>query len=174
MLSKILFVFATYLEAQAFEASPDIFIAGMGPAKVRETLTSKVFEGYDEIWNIGFAGAMDKKLPFGSIYTVSVVGRHEQEGHHKLHEEGKRLITFDAPLHDPKLRDLLAHQWDLVDMEGHVVAEIALANNIPCRLIKIVSDNADENTTASILDNAPKLAQLLKDYVDERLETDVL
>ena len=166
---KILFVFATFLEAQSFPASKHILIIGMGPEEVRRNLTASAFVGYDEVWNIGFAGAVDKKLPFGSIHTVSRVGRHEQDGDRELHPEGKRLITFDAPLHDPVLRDLLAHQWDLVDMEGGVIAEIAMDNNIPCHLIKIVSDNADENTTASILDNAPLLSNLLKDYVDERL-----
>ena len=141
----------------------------MGREKVRKALKASLLSKYDEIWNIGFAGAIDKKLPFGSIYTVSIVGRHATEEHLPIHKEGKRLITFDTPLHDTEVRDLLAHKWDLVDMEGHVIAEVAREQGIPCHLIKIVSDNADANTTASILDNAPKLSALLRRYIQERL-----
>jgi len=136
----------------------------MGPNKVRSALTSSVLKGYDEIWNIGFAGALHKNLPFGSIHEISFIGRHESDRSFQIQAEGKKLITFDQPLHDPILRDQLSLTWDLVDMEGHAIAEIAKAENIPCRFIKIVSDNADDNTSTSIRENAPKLSLWLHQY----------
>ena len=45
---------------------------------------------------------------------------------------------------DPAVRDALAERAHLVDMEGYAVAYVAQELGVPLRMVKHVSDNADE------------------------------
>ena len=52
------------------------------------------------------------------------------------------LLTVDKPIFDPALKEKLSELTHLVDMEGGIIARICEQHNIPCQLIKIISDNA--------------------------------
>lgn len=57
------------------------------------------------------------------------------------------LASGDVFVADPIARDALAVRADLVDMEGYAVAYACRRFGIPVRLVKHVSDNADEVAT---------------------------
>ena len=54
------------------------------------------------------------------------------------------LASGDVFVADPAVRDPLARRADLVDMEGYAVAYACRRFGVPVRLVKHVSDNADE------------------------------
>ena len=55
------------------------------------------------------------------------------------------LATGDAFIADAATRDALAQRADLVDMEGFAIAFAAQAAGATCRLVKHVSDHADDS-----------------------------
>ena len=54
------------------------------------------------------------------------------------------LLTVERPVFDTDMRMRCSRIAQLVDMEGAVIAGICEARDIPCRLIKIVSDHAED------------------------------
>ncbi len=54
------------------------------------------------------------------------------------------LASGDRFVTDPVVRARLAAEADLVDMEGYAVVYVAQQFEVPVRLVKHVSDNADE------------------------------
>jgi adenosylhomocysteine nucleosidase len=55
------------------------------------------------------------------------------------------LATGDVFVSNPVIRDALAERAHLVDMEGYAVAWAAREARVPVRLVKHVSDAADES-----------------------------
>jgi nucleoside phosphorylase len=55
-----------------------------------------------------------------------------------------RLVTSDRPVFQIDRREQLARMGELADMEGAAVACVAHRYEIPCALIKGISDRADE------------------------------
>jgi len=55
------------------------------------------------------------------------------------------LASGDVFVTDPAVRDALAERAHLVDMEGYAVAFACRRMGVPVRLLKHVSDNADES-----------------------------
>ena len=58
--------------------------------------------------------------------------------------ETARLVTCDRPVFAAALRRELAARGDLADMEGAAVARVADCYDIPCALLKGISDCAEE------------------------------
>jgi nucleoside phosphorylase len=176
-VNRILFVFATVIEAAPFleNALPvsayfyqshrgDVLVTGMGSSRIEERL--EPCEGkYDEVWNLGFAGGLSEKVSFGDVYRVSFVNKYPTSETCDLSLEGKGLITVDKPLYDVNLRDQLSAHWDLVDMEGFAIASVVKKWGIPCHLVKIVSDKANEEASKTIRENASFLAKKLHSSV---------
>lgn len=59
--------------------------------------------------------------------------------------DGTVLATGDQFVTDPAVRDALAQHADLVDMEGFAIARTCQLLGVPVRLVKIVSDEADDS-----------------------------
>ena len=67
------------------------------------------------------------------------------------------LLTVDQPVFDQHQKKLLSDVAQLVDMEGGMIARLCKQNNIPCQLIKIISDYAIEREQLTFyLDNVSK------------------
>jgi adenosylhomocysteine nucleosidase len=62
---------------------------------------------------------------------------------------GVTLDTGDTFVSDSAARAQLAERATLVDMEGYAVAATATALGVPIRMIKHVSDNADEGASST-------------------------
>lgn len=60
--------------------------------------------------------------------------------------DGTVLASGDTFVTDPVARDVLAARADAVDMEGFAVAWACARAGVPCRLVKHVSDAADEGS----------------------------
>jgi len=67
--------------------------------------------------------------------------------HERLEVGGSEVVlaTGDVFVTDPAVRDALAARAHLVDMEGYAVAWAAREAGVPVRLVKHVSDTADES-----------------------------
>ena len=63
--------------------------------------------------------------------------------------EGTVLATGDRFISKPEVRERLAKEAHLVDMEGYAVAKAALAAGLPVTLVKEVSDQAGEQAAKS-------------------------
>ncbi|HSR88316.1 MAG TPA: UbiA-like polyprenyltransferase, partial [Pontiella sp.] len=57
----------------------------------------------------------------------------------------KKLVTVDEPVFEPERKRELAKHGDLVDMEGYAVARVCEEHQVPCILIKGVTDFGDHN-----------------------------
>jgi len=117
-----------------------ILISGMGMERTRKALT-RLKEPFSEIWNFGCVGAL-RDLPLGSVAKVRTVSDGAEWI--DIGEEGWNLYTSPSPIHNRIRRAELAQHWDVVDMEGFVVAQYAEQRKIPCRMCKVVSDFASE------------------------------
>jgi nucleoside phosphorylase len=149
-----------------------IIITGMGMSPAKNA-TEFVIEYYaaNTIINCGVAGCLTDESAVGEIINVTDSWVSQVE---KVHEDVCRLsahsysldgykdgalLTVDQAIFDQGQKKILSDIAQFVDMEGGVIARICEQNNIPCQLIKIVSDYAVErNQLKSNLD-----------YVSEKL-----
>ena len=110
---------------------------------------------YDLVVNIGSAGALHDHLE--GLHEIGAVLNHDlsaevlrgfgydpQEWLTVGPEHGLRLATGDVFVSDPLVRAELAARADLVDMEGYAIAWACREAGVPVRLIKHISDKADE------------------------------
>ncbi|EON24073.1 purine or other phosphorylase family 1 [Nocardioides sp. CF8] len=155
-----LVVAATAAEAAHVPASLPLVVTGLGKtaaavATARALAALPSLEGLTVV-NIGTAGAL----------RDDVVGLHEPGVvlNHDINAEVVRslgydprerltvgtseivLATGDVFVTDPVVRTRLAAQAHLVDMEGYAVAWAAHEFAVPVRLVKHVSDSADESS----------------------------
>lgn len=131
-----------------------------------------------EVVNIGSAGALRDGLT--GVHEARRVLNHDISadairalGHDPqewltLGSGEVTLATGDVFVSDPLVRGRLAEVADLVDMEGYAVAWAARAAGVPARLVKHVSDNADETALdwAAVVDAS---ARALADWLAARL-----
>ncbi len=167
---------ATMLEAQPFieklglRPIDDLFdvygsddfvliISGIGKAHAAAA-TSHIITRYGvkQIYNLGAAGALDEKFKLGDIFQIASTEEidridirsgetHKLQANADLDLASTSLVTVDTPIKDNRH----LHGRGLVDMEGAAVLQTAQTYNIPCRLIKFVSDTyADHNIVNNI------------------------
>lgn len=82
---------------------------------------------------------------------------------------GLVLATGDRFVAGGALRDRLAERADLCDMEGYAVALAAREAGVPVRLVKLVSDAADEHAGATWQDTLADHAHRLAAWVHAHL-----
>lgn len=131
-------------------------IIGLGKTAAAVGATRAVLEHRPgEVINIGSAGALRDGL--GGIFTPGLVVNHDFSadliramGYDPQDEievpsgDATVLATGDAFIANPAARAALAARAHLVDMEGFAVAWACRELGVPVRLVKHVSDNADE------------------------------
>ncbi len=106
--------------------------------------------------NIGTAGALRDGLE--GIHVPGLTLNHDMNAdairalgydpQERLEVEGGDetvLASGDVFVTDPAVRSVLAAQAHLVDMEGYAVVYACRQMGVPVRLVKHVSDNADES-----------------------------
>lgn len=157
-MREVLVVSATAAEAAHVPADLPLLLTGIGKTAAAAA-TARALAAYDDparvtVLNLGTAGALRAGLE--GLHEVGRVLNHDISadlvralGHDpqewlELGPTGAVLATGDVFVADPEVRDGLAERADLVDMEGYAVAWAAREAGADCRLVKHVSDAADE------------------------------
>ncbi len=155
--SRVLVVAATKVEAAHVPAGLPLVLTGIGKVEAAAVTTAAIAElRPDLVLNIGTAGALRPGM--SGLFVPSQVVNHDYSaeavralGHEAIDEielpdgDGTVLATGDLFVTDPLVRDRLAERAHLVDMEGFAVARACQMAQVPCRLVKIVSDAADDS-----------------------------
>lgn len=153
----ILVVAATRAEAAHVPSGLETVITGLGKTAAA-VATTRALAGRDledlVVVNLGTAGALREGL--AGLHEVGVVVNHDinAEAVRALGYDPRERLTVGASevvlasgdlfVTDPAVRDRLAREAHLVDMEGYGVAFACQSFGVPVRLVKHVSDNADE------------------------------
>ena len=181
-MPRHLIVSATRAEASHLPAGLDVLITGIGKTAAATALARRL-SSYDdlaglEVVNIGTAGSLHDHV--GGLFEVGTVLNHDinADAIRALGYDPRErlavgpsatvLATGDVFVTDPVVRARLAEQAELVDMEGYAIAYVAAEFGVPVRLVKHVSDNADEGAFewASLVDRS---ARALGDWVAAHL-----
>jgi adenosylhomocysteine nucleosidase len=177
---RFLVVAATKAEAAYVPGQLPLVITGLGKTAAAVG-TARALAGVDlaglSVVNIGTAGALREGL--SGVHVPGRVLNHDMNADairalgydpEEVLELGGGdstvLASGDVFVTDPVVRDALARRADLVDMEGYAVAYACRHFNVSVRLVKHVSDNADElpRDWAARVDRS---AQVLGAWVEE-------
>lgn len=158
MTRRIMVVAATRAEAAYVPAHLPLVITGMGKTAAATATTRALVEAGrpDEVLvvNIGTCGALRPGL--SGLHEPGTVINHDvnaevirQLGYDpqerlEVGDSAVVLATGDVFVSDGDVRDRLAQRAHLVDMEGYAVAWAAQRLGAHVRLVKYVSDEADE------------------------------
>jgi adenosylhomocysteine nucleosidase len=180
---RTLVVAATRAEAAFVPRELPVVVTGLGKTAAA-VATVRALHGLDpaqtQVVNIGTAGALHDglegiHLPGTALNhdmnadAIRALGYDPQE---RLSiEDGDRtvLASGDVFVTDPVVRARLAEQADLVDMEGYAVAYACRRLGVTVRLVKHVSDNADEGALDwpdLVRDSARALGAWLEEQLD--------
>ncbi len=159
-MAQVLVVSATAAEANHVPAGLDVVITGIGKSAAAAATTQAVIErggvGSDvTVVNIGTVGALRDGLsglclPSTVINhdinadAIRALGYDPAEIIELDNGDGTVLASGDVFVTDPVTRSRLAERADLVDMEGYAIAYACRRLGVPVRLVKHVSDSADE------------------------------
>ena len=157
--SRYLVVCATRSEAAYVPEGLPVVITGMGKTAAAAVTAEALATAGDldrlTVVNIGTAGSLRSGL--SGIFVPSTVLNHDisadlvralgydpQERLPVPGGDGTVLATGDVFVTEPHVRERLAQDAHLVDMEGYAVAYACHRRRVPVRLVKHVSDEADE------------------------------
>jgi adenosylhomocysteine nucleosidase len=177
-----LIVAATTAEAAHVPPNLPLVITGMGKTAAAAR-TARALAGRDDLGdltviNIGTAGSLHDGLE--GLHTPGVVINHDinadairalgydPEERLVVSSDEMVLASGDVFVTDPLVRARLAESAQLVDMEGYAVAWAARLFGVPVRLVKHVSDNADESAhdwPAVVATSAEVLGRWLVEHV---------
>ncbi|MFT4394731.1 nucleosidase [Gordonia lacunae] len=184
----VLVVSATRAEARHVPPGTRVLVTGIGKVRATLALSRELAGGapVTAVVNIGTAGALrdgvtgDAEL---GLFLPSTVLEHDISstelramGYEMTDRwdlpggDGTVLASGDTFVADPIRRRELAEHAHLVDMEGCAVAHVSAEFGVPCRLVKAVTDNADEGAMEwpALVDAA---AQRLGRWLELNLES---
>ncbi|NMO49674.1 nucleoside phosphorylase [Actinoplanes sp. TBRC 11911] len=177
-----LLVVAFEEEAKYLGTDHPMLITGVGKVNAAISLTQALASSGSKpslIVNVGTAGGLRDGDNQSGLHVVSEVIQHDLDT--GLLEsltgeiygapitlsdrDGVTLATGDTFVSDSAVREKLAQRATLVDMEGYAVAAAAGAFGIPIRMVKHVSDSADESATSTWRSALEHSARQLADWV---------
>ena len=184
---RVLFVAALPEESAALTGATDVLHLGVGKVQAAATLGRHLADHgreIDLVVNLGTAGGLHGQ-PLAEVREVGTVHQHDFDqaglssfvgrdlpgGALRLAgppEARARLATGDRLVLDPRERGRLAGEADLVDMEGYAVASVGAAFGIPVRIVKAVSDSADEQAATTWRDALARCADALAGWAVEQ------
>lgn len=160
-MTEHLIVSATEAEAAYVPDGLPVLVTGMGKTAAAAALARRLASYADlgelEVVNIGTAGSLHDH--HDGLFEPGVVLNHDisadairalgYDPQERLDcgsgSTGVVLASGDMFVSDPVVRARLAERADLVDMEGYAVVYVARQFGVPVRLVKHVSDQADES-----------------------------
>lgn len=156
----------------------DVVLTGIGKVSAAVAVTRAIAERRPSwVLNVGTAGALRDGLE--GAHHIGRVLEHDVD-HAFLQgltgepstgeivldpDEPTTLATGDAFISDAVVRLALAARAHLVDMEGFAVARACAAAEVPCRMVKVVSDTAADDAARSWKDEADRTARLIAEVV---------
>ena len=181
MAGRPLVVVAVRQEA-AHLTGVDVLLTGIGKVAAAASVARAVAERRpSRVLNVGTAGALRDGVE--GIHRIGRVIEHDVD-HAALSaligepvpdevlldpDLPMVLATGDAFISDAVARSRLAERAHLVDMEGYAVAVACAAAGVPCELVKVVSDTADETAGHTWLEQVDVLARVIADVVSQEL-----
>lgn len=146
---KKLVCFAVREEAQFFQpnSETEIIITGMGPENARNAISRRLRSNPpSHVLSAGFAGGLDPTLQLGAI----VFNSQNPETARILQNQGARGCNFlcseSVAVTAGQKKELRSKSGaDAVEMESHAIAEICREANIPCSIVRVISDTASED-----------------------------
>lgn len=183
--SSTLIVVALEQEARHFVGDHPVLVTGVGKVRAAIAVSRLLASGTlpAQIVNVGTAGGLRPGVE--GTHEVCRVLQHDYDGEAVLAVTGRAdgppldlpvsssaglvLATGDRFVAGGPQRDRIAEIADLVDMEGYAVASAARAAGVPVRLVKHVSDQADEDAGRSWSEGVDACARLLAGWVHEHL-----
>ena len=184
-MARHLVVAATDAEVAHVPRSLPVLVTGIGKTAAA-TAVARALASYEgsggldglEIVNVGTAGALHDHHQ--GLHEPGVVLNHDLDADAIRalgYDPQERLrcgpgdtvlATGDVFVTDPVVRARLAAEADLVDMEGYAVVFAARQFGVPVRLVKHVSDRADESAMdwPSLVDAS---ARILGDWLARNL-----
>lgn len=180
MAGRPLVIAATVAEAQYVPQGVDLVVCGIGKVDAAIVTTEALARSLPStIVNIGTAGAL--RADTDGLFVPSTVINHDlsvdllrQLGYPAIDSltlkdgDGSILATGDTFVTDVAVRDALAGRAQLVDMEGFAIAAASARFGVSCRLVKHVSDQADDSAMdwpQRVDASARILGQWLRDHL---------
>lgn len=182
-VTRPLLVVAAESEATHLPKDLPLVLTGIGKTAAAVAVTRALASMGDLsdvlVINLGTAGGLRPGVN-GLLEPVAVLNHdisadairalgHDPREFLRLHDgDGPVLATGDVFVADELVRDQLAQRADLVDMEGYAVAYACAEFGVPVRMLKHISDQADEGALewATLVDNS---ARILADGLDDLL-----
>ena len=179
-----LLVVALPEEADALDDELPILVTGPGKVHAAVAVTAALASDRPSVViNIGTAGGLRAGLR--GVHEIHTAVQHDFDAAairalvnrdygvpitlDSLADNGMVLATGDCFVADSRARDALARHADLVDMEGYAVAWAARVAGVRVRLIKLVSDDADEGAVRTWAETVGEHARTLSRWVREHL-----
>ncbi len=129
----------------------NVLITGMGKKNTKKILSDVAnFIESGIIINIGTAGALNNKFQIGDWFSINKVFSDDKvieiENCSAFHIAS--ILTSDSEITNEEIKQKHHKKYyaDLVDMEAVHIAEFAKGKKLPLRIIKMVSDYADEDS----------------------------
>ena len=177
-----LLVVALDEEALHLHLDLPVLITGVGKVNAAIAVATLLAEVRPaSVINLGTAGALRAGLE--GIHEIGTVTQHDFDdealvalvGTHQGPPielgAGLTLATGDRFVEGGALRERIAQHADLVDMEGYAVAAACRAAGVPVRLVKLVSDDADESAGTTWADTGEDHAGTLAIWAHHHLMT---
>lgn len=180
-----LLVVALQEEAEGLDDDFPILITGPGKVNAAVAVSSVLASSRPaSVINVGTAGGLHDGL--GGVHDVRTVMQHDFDNaifrelvdrdygtpiRLDSEDESARLTlaTGDYFIADRDVRNALARDAHLVDMEGYAVAWAARAARVSVRLIKLVSDDASEGAGRTWAETVGEHSRELSRWVREKL-----
>lgn len=173
-----LLVLAVAEEAQYLDTTLPVLLTGMGKVNAATALAAALAGGPlpSEVVNLGTAGAL--RPGWHGTHLVGTVVQHDLDSDTlrtltgetygapltTADPDGPVLATGDSFIADEADRLRLAEHASLVDMEGYALAAAAHRAGVPIRIVKHVSDDADESAARTWRETVGECARALADW----------
>jgi len=150
-----------------------LLITGMGPKLAYTAMISLLTtQPISKVVNLGVAGSLQPNLQISDLCTINCARMEETSdkifqdfNEIKLtplpHLPQHRLVSVHTPLFENKRRAKLATNADLVDMEGAAIAWSCQQHNVPCQMLKGITDFAGVDDKKTLYKNLSKVSDTL-------------
>jgi len=176
---SVLVVIAVAEEARYLPTEFAWTLTGIGKSAAAIATTRAILEQRPSlVVNAGTAGALRDGLQ--GLHEIGTVVNHDMNADAiralgldprerlTLSESELVLASGDVFVNDPAIKSRLAVDHDLVDMEGYAVALACQDLGVPLRMVKHVSDDADESAN-DWLTAVDRSARELADWLHENV-----